>query len=261
MEVQILHNKSKILGFFNSNRELQIYSIGDLDDFFWQKTIWYALIENDVIYSIALLYTGVGIPTLLLFYDKEKEYSYQLLKNIRTLLPNKFYAHLSLGLVELFGKQNLLQYYGLSYKMALKNNSNEIDDKNIRRLDPKDLKEIKEFYSVAYPDNWFDERMLETNKYLGYYDADNLVGVSGIHIYSADYKVAALGNIATHPDYRGQQIAYKLTTKLCNDLMKSVDAIGLNVKVNNENAIKCYKRIGFEVIGTYDECFIKNTEG
>ena len=85
-----------------------------------------------------------------------------------------------------------------------------------------------------------------------------MVGISGIHVYSSEYKVAALGNIATHPDYRGQQIGFKLTSKLCNDLKKSVDYIGLNVRSDNEIAIKCYKKIGFEIIGTYDECYIMN---
>jgi len=261
MEVHILHSKSEILDFYKSSPELQIYCIGDLDNFFWPKTIWYALVEDSVIYSIALLYTGIDIPTLLLFYEKEKDYSYRLLEQIKTLLPNKFYAHLSEGLVELFGRQNILEYYGLSYKMALRETPEEISDKSIRRLQVTDLQKIKNFYALAYPDNWFDERMLETRKYFGYFEKEKLIGVSGIHVYSADYKVAALGNIATDPKYRGRQIAYKLTAKLCSDLNDSVEAIGLNVKVNNENAIKCYKKVGFEIIGTYDECFIKNTEG
>jgi ribosomal protein S18 acetylase RimI-like enzyme len=143
--------------------------------------------------------------------------------------------------------------------MALRRSPSEIADSNIRCLSTNDLSIITDFYSVAYPHNWFDRRMIETGKYFGYFNNSKLVGVSGIHVYSSQYKVAALGNIATHPDYRRQQIGFKLTSMLCNDLNKSVDFIGLNVKSDNNFALKCYNKLGFEIIGEYDECYIKNT--
>jgi len=174
-----------------------------------------------------------------------------------SLLPNEFYAHLSPGLIDFFGKQNIEEYYGFNYKMALRLPPVEIEDENIRRLTTEDLPIIQDFYSIAYPHNWFDNRMLETEKYFGYFIDSKLVGISGIHVYSAEYKVAALGNIATHPDYRGKQIGFKLTSMLCYDLSKTVDFIGLNVKSDNEFAIRCYQKIGFEIIGNYDECLIK----
>jgi len=258
MNLIMLHDKPTILNFLKENTGMQIYSIGDLDDFFWPKTIWYAFEESDKILSIALLYVGMDTPTLLLFCKEESHYSQKLLQNIKHLLPTKFNVHLSSGLVDIFGKQNIIDYFGLNYKMVLTKKIKAFDDKNIRKLSIDDLAIIQEFYSISYPHNWFDNRMLETNKYYGYFINGKLVGISGIHVFSAEYKVAALGNIATHPDYRGQQIGYKLTSVLCVDLQQCVDFIGLNVSSNNDYAIKCYKKIGFEIIGTYDECLIKN---
>jgi ribosomal protein S18 acetylase RimI-like enzyme len=258
MDVQILHDKSKILSFLRNSTELQIYCIGDLDDFFWSKTIWYSLVENNEIKSIALLYVGMEIPTLLIFDSSNSKYPAFLAQKVKPFLPTKFYAHLSAGLIDVFGKQNIIQYYGFNHKMALKNKPFQIEDSNIRRLTISDLPIMEDFYTISYPNNWFDSRMLETKKYFGYFINEKLVGVSGIHVYSADYKVAALGNIATHPDYRGQQIGYKLTSVLCNDLLKTVDFIGLNVKSDNDFAVTCYKKIGFEIIGSYDECLLKN---
>jgi ribosomal protein S18 acetylase RimI-like enzyme len=142
--------------------------------------------------------------------------------------------------------------------MVLKKCVFEIQDKNIRKLTGNDLIEIQEFYAVSYPNNWFDSRMLETEKYYGYFTNKKLVGISGIHVFSKEYKVAALGNIAVHPDFRGKGIAYKLTSALCFDLQTCVDIIGLNVKSDNFHAIKCYQKIGFEKIGTFEECCFKN---
>ena len=258
-ELHILHDKKIIFDYLKQNSGLQIYSIGDLDDFFWPKTIWYALKVNDVFEAIALLYVGLKPSTLLCFYSGESFYYCQLLEKIKFILPNQFNAHLSPNLIDVFGQENVLEKYGFNYKMCLTKKVNEIKENNIRRLKLDDLAVIQDFYAASYPQNWFDERMLQTNKYYGYFIENKLVGVSGIHVYSEQYKVAALGNIATHPDYRGQQIGYKLTATLCYELQKSVDSIGLNVKSDNENAIKIYKKIGFEIVGEYDECLIKNT--
>lgn len=258
MNIQILHDKSIILSFLKRNPELQVYCIGDLDDFFWPKTIWYALVEDETILSIALLYSGMEIPTLLLFHADHAEYSKILLNRVKSILPDAFYAHLSPGLIDIFDRKNIIEDYGLTHKMALRKNPPVINDSNIRRLSVDDLPAILDLYTLAYPHNWFDKRMLETGKYFGYFKNQQMAGIAGIHVYSPQYRVAALGNITTHPDYRKRQIAYKLTAALCSDLFKSVDFIGLNVKSNNDFAIKCYTKLDFEIIGQYEEYYLKN---
>ncbi len=256
MELHILHSKPEILTFLMNAPELQVYSIGDLDDFFWPKTIWYSLKEGDEIKSIVLLYVGMSTPTLLAIYDKDRESTHQLLQRVKPILPTKFYAHLGTNLIDVFGKQSIVESFGPHYKMALKRNPSLIADDNIKRLNINDISIINEFYSASYPDNWFDKRMLETQKYFGYFAESKLLGIAGIHVYSEGYKVAALGNIATHPAYRGRQIGYKLTAHLCLDLTKKVNYIGLNVKSDNIAAISCYRKVGFEIIGNYDEFLI-----
>jgi ribosomal protein S18 acetylase RimI-like enzyme len=258
MELHIVHDKSEIQEFLMNSPELQVYSIGDLDDFFWPKTIWYSLKDGNEIKSIALLYVGMSTPTLLAIYDKNFEANKQLLERVKAYLPSKFYAHLGPNLIDVFGKPNIIESYGPHYKMALRKKPTTIFDENVKRLTIEDLQAIDEFYASSYPDNWFDKRMLETQKYFGYFISSRLVGIAGIHVYSEEYRVAALGNIATHPEFRGRQIAYKLTSQLCLDLLESVKHIGLNVKSDNIAAISCYRKIGFEIVGSYDECLLGN---
>jgi len=182
-----------------------------------------------------------------------------LLEKLKPILPNKMNVHLSPHLLDVFGKENRIEYYGFNNKMQLTQKVSAPDDKNIRKLGVLDLPIIQKFYKISYPNNWFDSRMLLTDKYYGYFIHNQLIGISGVHVYSAEYKAAVLGNIATHPQYRGQQIGTKLTSALCSDLQQTVDVIGLNVKANNEYAIKCYEKIGFKKIGMYDECLLRNT--
>jgi ribosomal protein S18 acetylase RimI-like enzyme len=258
VETRIVRDKREIYRFLSKTPDLQIYTIGDLDDFFWPHTVWYAIYDIGEIQSIALLYTGMTPNTLLLFYDKDPGYSIRLLDSIRNLLPDRFNVHLSPGLIDVFGKDNVLENYGRNFRMILKHDPPEVIDNNIRQLGLRDLNIIKNLYEVAYPSNWFDSRMVETGKYLGYFHDEALIGIAGIHVYSSEYRIAALGNIATHPDFRGRKIAFKLTSALCLNLKTKVDLIGLNVSSENKPAIKCYENIGFEIRSTYDECFVQN---
>jgi len=258
METRIIRDKGEIYRFLSKSPDLQLYLIGDLDDFFWPHTIWYAIYDKAEIQAIALLYTGMIPSTLLLFHDSDPYYAKGLLGSVKTLLPERFNAHLSPGLTEVFGKENIVADYGHNFRMILDRIPEAIGDNNIRRLMISDLQKMKELYAIAYPGNWFDSRMVETGKYFGYFRNDMLAGVAGIHVYSSEYRIAALGNIATHPDYRGQKIAYKLTSVLCINLTKDADIIGLNVKSDNASAIKCYENIGFTIRCSYDECLIQN---
>lgn len=258
MEIQVLQNKAVIYNFLKTAAEHQIYCIGDLDSFFWPKTTWYALVEADTIKSIALLYTGIETPAFLLFNTGERRFSEHLLTGLKSVLPPKFNAHLSPGLINLFENKNIIEHYGFSHKMVLRKKADHPNDINIRRLALDDIPAVEALLSIAYPQNWFDRRMVSTNKYFGYFCENQLTGVAGVHVYSEEYRVAALGNIATHPAFRGKKIASRLTAALCYDLEKTVSIIGLNVRAENKGAIKCYQALGFEAIGSYDECFIKN---
>jgi ribosomal protein S18 acetylase RimI-like enzyme len=258
MEVRITRNKQEIYSFLSKSPEIQLYLIGDLDDFFWPHTEWFVLYENREILSVALLYSGMNPPTLLLFYDKDPFPPLELMSAIKSKLPEKFNVHLSIGLIDIFGKENIITNYGQNLRMILTREPEIVKDKNIRRLTLHDLPAMLELYSVAYPNNWFDSRMVDTGKYFGYFTGTALTGIAGVHVYSAEYRIAALGNIATHPDHRGKQIAFKLTSVLCCDLMKNVDIVGLNVKSDNLAAISSYRKAGFVVKSEYDECLIKN---
>ncbi|MEP7145520.1 MAG: GNAT family N-acetyltransferase, partial [bacterium] len=185
---------------------------------------------------------------------------YELVEKLKSRLPEKFYAHLSGDIINIFGNESILDNFGKHFKMALYRKEMLIDeeDKNIHRLGINDIEKIQQLYERSYPENFFDKRMLETGKYFGYFANGKLTGVAGIHVYSEKYKVAALGNITILPEYRGRSIGQKLTSALCNDLLETVDNIGLNVHSENHPAINCYKNIGFEIIGEFEEYLLTN---
>ena len=258
MPTILLHDKKQIESSLRRNTQLNIYSIGDLDDLFWPYTIWYALTAGGTAEAIALLYTGQALPTLLAL-SEQRSAMIELLDSISHLLPHRFYAHLSPGLENTFRSTHALTPHGEHYKMGLQNvgSIQSVDCTQAQRLTRSDMGDILGLYKESYPGNWFDPRMLETGQYFGIRTGGQLVSIAGIHVYSEAYRVAALGNITTHPKHRRKGHGTAATARLCLSLSNRVDHIGLNVKADNEAAISCYKKLGFHVIATYAEFMVE----
>jgi ribosomal protein S18 acetylase RimI-like enzyme len=261
MDFLCLHDKKEIERYLNKDVFLHIYSIGDLDNFFWPYTIWYGLRSNSNICAIALLYVGMPIPTLLAI-SKEHDVMEELLIAIRHLLPVQFYAHLSPGLEIALETTHDFTSHGEHYKMALVDYRpvSVIDCSDVQRLCKKDLTAIQVLYQESYPGNWFDPRMLETNKYYGIWEEERLVSIAGIHVYSPQYLVAALGNIATLPTHRKKGKGKRVTARLCQSLTNEGIRIGLNVSTENNAAISCYKKLGFKTVASYGEFLFQKKE-
>lgn len=255
----ILHDKKQIEDFLRKDTPLFIYHIGDLDDFYWNYTSWIALKKN-AIKAILLIYTAVNPPVLLALTP---EHSIGSLKKLVSssihLLPSKFYSHLTPGLEDELLPYYNLEQHGLYQKMVLTDKSKLDLYKNhaVFSLKTDDIDEIQSLYKEAYSDNSFDPRMLETGMYSGIRENDKLVSIAGVHVYSEEYRVAALGNITTHTKFRNKGYGKIVTAHLCRSLANKTDTIGLNVSQSNSAAVKCYEDLGFRFNAPYKEYMIE----
>ena len=254
MDFEFLHDRREIEQFLRKDIFLNIYGIGDLDDFFWPCTCWFGHRSGGKVDSVALLYTGMKLPTLIVMSEDifpEKA----LLESIAHLLPDPVYCHLSPGLEAALESSHKLESHGRFYRMALLDREAlfKADCHNTVQLNEGDLEELLDFYRQSYPGNWFDPRMLETGKYFCIRDDGNIVSAGGIHVYSPEYRVGTLGNIATHPVFRGRGLGSAVTAMVCRSLLETVDHVGLNVRADNTAAVSCYEKLGFRTIASYGE--------
>ncbi|MCU0918171.1 MAG: GNAT family N-acetyltransferase [Planctomycetes bacterium] len=254
MSVRPLQDKARIEAFLRANPELHLYSLGDLDDFFWPHTTWYGWDDGGKLSDIALVYAGPGLPTVVALSPQPQVISARL-QDIVPLLPERFYAHLSPEVENAFRPTHRLEAHGLHYKMALHDASRPAgrDCSGVVRLGPPDLDELNHLYTESYPGNWFDPRMLETGQYFGLRVSRQLVSAAGVHAYSERYRVAAIGNVVTHPAHRNRGYGTRVTARLCQSLRENVEHIGLNVAADNGAALACYTGLGFELIAPYGE--------
>ena len=255
-EVVCLHSKDEVEKFCRGNPFLHIYALGDLDEFFWPHTTWYALREHGHVHQLVLLYSGQPLPTVLAYAEQPIGQMRDLLSEALRVLPRRFYAHLTAGVSDVLAENYHIVSHGTYHKMGLTDMSQlaGIDSSQAVALCPADVDELLALYAASYPGNWFMPRMMETGCYYGVRRGSALVSVAGVHVYSPQFRVAALGNITTRPDMRGQGLATTATARLCQELLRTgIDHIGLNVNADNRCAIACYEKLGFTRVADYGE--------
>lgn len=258
MEFSRITDKDVLETYFRQDLPLHAYSLGDLDQPYWPRTSYYGVLSEKGLSDVFLIYHGKGLP-ILLALGSEAYLSGRLLGKLVELLPDEIYAHLSPGLETRLEEWCSLHSHGLHYKMALADPGRleEIPTIPTFHLTPQDLPEVQKLYEESYPDNSFDPRLLSSGKYIGCRESGRLVSAAGMHVYSPRYRVAALGNITTHPEFRNQGFARAVTVRLCQELTREVDFIGLNVKGANQAALHLYQSLGFEIASKYGEFTLK----
>lgn len=253
-----LHDREIIGAFLRRNAPLHLYALGDLDDFFWPSTLWYGLERDGELRQLILGYLAETFLVVHALTDGPIGELCELLARVRPLLPPQVYAHLSPGASETLAAHYDRDSHGLYDKMLLEAPERlvAVEASEVERLSASNLPELQALYAASYPGNWFDPRMLETGHYYGQREGGELLSVAGIHVYSPRQRVAALGNIVTHPAARGKGYASRVTARLCRELLATVDQIGLNVRADNAAAIACYRRLGFARCASYEECLL-----
>lgn len=257
-----LHDRHELRAFLGRSTELHVYSIGDLEPAFWERTQWFGLDEAGVLAEVALLWQAPDCPTLLALSETPARMA-GLLCALKAALPRRFFAHLSPGAEAGLAQGWRMGPKGRHLKMALHapDRVAQVADPGSVLLAAADLPAIGRLLAEAYPENWFDPRMLQTGVYRGMWRGERLVGMAGVHVYAPSQRVAALGNICVHPEVRGQGLGGALTAALCRHLLREIETIGLNVDSANLPAIRIYASLGFEVVAPYLEVAVQADEG
>lgn len=120
------------------------------------------------------------------------------------------------------------------------------------RLGGADAARVERLYadgreSGESPDFFFPS-MLERGVFCGVEDDGELVAVAGTHLAVPEEGVAAVGNVYTRRDRRGQGLAGCLTSAVTRELLRmDIPVVGLNVSQRNAAAIRVYQRLGFAI--------------
>jgi len=119
-----------------------------------------------------------------------------------------------------------------------------------RRLIVDDLPALRRLYA-AYDGSVFTSDQLEHGVFYGIDDPSGpakLLSAAGTHVVSDAYRLASIGNVFTLPEARGRGLAVQVTSAVAESLLHmGCRDVVLNVRPDNDAAIRVYRRLGFEV--------------
>lgn len=266
MDYVSLTDRSRIESYLRSDPELFVYGLGDLEDDLWPYTKWYGAVDAGVIHAICLVFSKYETPVIHAISEPGNRVLPKLVAAVADQLPEYTDVHLGDAAGDVLTQRYHYDSMVEHKKMALREPGllGAVDVSRTERLSGDDLDAIHSLYDAVYADatkkNVFDPSMLDHGPYFGVRDGSRLMSVAGVHVFSPTYGVAAVANVATHPEHRGRGLASAVTARLCLELSRRVEHIGLNVSAGNGPALKAYSRIGFEVIANYREGFIRRRD-
>jgi predicted GNAT family acetyltransferase len=255
-----LRDRDVIARFCRRRPAVHAYELGDLDDFFWPHTRWLGWEGDGRLEQLALVYDEPDPPVLLALAEEPERAMADLLETIATELPASVYAHLSPGLVDALAPALTPAGAPIPHRKLALADPDRLDQHDTLQavlLSSADVGEVERFYARAYPGTWFQARMLDTGRYVGIRRGGQLACVAGVHVWSPTWGVAALGNVATLPALRGAGLATAACARLCLVLLDDgIDVISLNVRADNDAAIRSYEKLGFAHAADYVEVML-----
>jgi len=117
------------------------------------------------------------------------------------------------------------------------------------RVDSADAPRLAALYAHGgpfTPDAFMPEQVAQGVFFGVEDDAGALVAVGGTHLWDAGERIAAIGNMYTHPAHRGRGLAALVLAAIVRTLLGAgVATIVLNVNQHNPAAQRLYTRFGF----------------
>lgn len=111
-----------------------------------------------------------------------------------------------------------------------------------------DIRKVNALYSSEGGPSYYVPEHIDSGVYRGIIQDGRLVAIAGTHVVSRSEGVAVIGNVFTHPGYRGRGLATNATSAVTEALLAYCDHVVLTVDPNNAPAVAAYARLGYREV-------------
>lgn len=214
-----------------------VYALGDLAPAMFAKTLWFTpdltLVLHDFGTSI-LFATGPGSVREALDHV-----TWPVHLQIQRDALDEIARHASVSAARLMWRMG---------RQGPPEGGRHIDPGHAVRLGADDVAALQQLYAdgdvTGEAPDFFFPSMVTAGAFHGIYEDGALVAAAGTHLLSREEGAAAIGNVYTRRDCRGRGFGRLVTSAVLGSLA-GVDTIGLNVRADNEPALRLYESLGF----------------
>ena len=244
-------DRDALHAFLAQDRLYAAYAICDLEDREFDRSSWGAAYDGDQIVAVGLEYTG-PTPQPLFVMGRTDGIGAVLRDVIR---PRAAY---------IAARQEMLPSIEAHYRvdpgpqmvrMWVDRSHFKPYPATVQRLLPVEIGELNRLYQLGFA-SWLPATAIADGVYYGMRVNGRLVAAAGTHVISHAARLAVVGNVLTHMDYRGRGFATAVTGAVTAELLRSCDQVVLNVRADNPPAINAYRHLGYSEHARFEERLI-----
>jgi ribosomal protein S18 acetylase RimI-like enzyme len=248
LEAATTRDRALLRAFLEEDRLFGAYAICDLDEREFARTRWGVAFESGEPVAVGLQYTGLAPQPLFVMGDADGVAA--LLRDVikprsgyLAVLPEQLTAVESVYRVDPGPPMVRMWVDRSSFRPA---------PGPAARLLPAEIGDLNRLYNLGFT-SWLPAASVAQGVYYGVRMRGRLVAAAGTHVISEHARLAAVGNVMTHRDYRGRGYAKVTTSAVTQELLRSCDQVVLNVRADNPPALAAYRALGFREHVRFDE--------
>jgi RimJ/RimL family protein N-acetyltransferase len=238
--VRAIADRAVLRTFLETDRLLAAYALCDLEDREFLRTRWGGAFDEDRLVAIALEYSGLT-PQPLFVMGRPDGIEAILREVVR---PRAAYVAALPGSMPAVQALYRLDAGPPMVRMWVDRSRFRPFPADVRRLLPSDIADLNRLYQLGFA-SWLPSSAIADGVYYGMRVGGRLVAAAGTHVVSRQARLAVVGNVLTHVDYRGRGYATAVTGAVTADLLRSCDQVVLNVRSDNPPALQAYRRLGY----------------
>jgi ribosomal protein S18 acetylase RimI-like enzyme len=240
LTVRTLQDRRVIRQFLEQDRLFAAYAICDLEDREFGRTRWGGAYQADRLIALALEYSGMT-PQPMFVMGREDGIEAILSEVVR---PRAAYIAARSEALPAIETIYRLDPGPPMVRMWVDRARFRPYPADVQRLLPIEIGELNRLYQLGFA-SWLPSSAIAEGVYYGMRANGRLVAAAGTHVVSPNARLAVVGNVLTHVDFRGRGYATAVTGAVTAELLRTCDQVTLNVRSDNPPALQAYRRLGY----------------
>jgi ribosomal protein S18 acetylase RimI-like enzyme len=244
-------DRAALRSFLTQDRLYAAYAICDLEEREFNRTRWGAAYEGDELVAVGLEYTG---PTPQpLFVMGSSDGIAAVLRDV--IRPRAAYIAARSGMLPAIEAHYRVDPGPEMVRMWVDRAHFRPYPATVQRLLPVEIGELNRLYQLGFA-SWLPSTAIADGVYYGMRVNGRLIAAAGTHVVSPTARLAVVGNVLTHTDFRGRGFATAVTGAVTAELLRTCDQVVLNVRADNPPAINAYRHLGYAEHARFEERLI-----
>jgi ribosomal protein S18 acetylase RimI-like enzyme len=255
IEVQETADRALLRDFLETDRLYSAYALCDLDDREFLRTRWGVALVGGKPIAVVLQYAGYSPQPI--FVMGEAQGIQAILADV--IKPRTAYVAARSEHLAAIAANYRVESGPAMVRMWVDAAHFRPFPADVQRMLPVEIGELNRLYQLGFA-SWLPATAISDGLYYGMRVGGRLVSAAGTHVISPSGKLAVVGNVMTHTDFRGRGYATAVTGAVTGELLKFCDQVVLNVRADDPPALAAYRRLGYQVYVTFEERLIHRSE-